>query len=108
MILKILNEHPDISRYSVQSRMRKLGFSSHPETVYAIFKVLECDGLVKFHEGLAIVEHGRGSKRGWWSQLHPKRIALLYVLTSDGFKELFRMENLVRIALTLTSNGVRV
>jgi hypothetical protein len=85
--------------------MVKLQFSIRHNTFYSIFRFIEKRNLVKYSK-VAVPTKQITKPIGTW--YYRTKEVLLYSLTNDGYKEMNRLEAIIRIALTSSIWGEKV
>jgi DNA-binding PadR family transcriptional regulator len=94
IILKLLKEHPRITRYLLRKKLTKLQFSLYVDNFYGLVESMEKDGLV-----LKEVIPGKRVCG---------RLCYLYTITSEGIKTLLSLEFKIQIALKTSINGTKI
>ena len=99
MVLTLLNRY-STTPYEVMKRMCKLGFKFTSAPFYNLFRSIERENFVKSTK--TEIPTTKWADR---PRIKHTRTVYIYSLTNEGYKEMFRLECMIRIALSCTIDG---
>lgn len=103
IILKVLKDHPYITRYQIRKKMSALQFDFPLGHFYSLIADLKKKNLIS--SSLERLPWSR--TRPGFGRTKPDRFRHQYFITSEGIRELLQLEFKIQIALTITFDGIR-